>query len=212
MQETGSVFVFLTFTEPLSSSSCAYGAFWNDALIWQFRVEQFVWSSSGMQRSAVRLLHNAPSAFRRWSASWKRTQVPLSFSLRRRPLFLPNHIIIYKFFSALLAHLHFSLIWQDSTRTGLKVMGVLGCERDSNFHIHGSVHRHSKLIRSKKRQQYTGIHLLQTYSTCFGCLSTPSSGVHQTVTTASGTGRCPDTMTCTRSCIYSLMYSWWWVW
>jgi len=30
--------------------------------------------------------------------------------------------------------------------------------------------------------------LVQIYSTCFGCLSHPSSGVHQTVTTASGTG------------------------
>jgi len=34
----------------------------------------------------------------------------------------------------------------------------------------------------------TGIYLLQIYSTCFGCLSHPSSGVHQTVITASGTG------------------------
>ena len=34
-----------------------------------------------------------------------------------------------------------------------------------------------------------GISLLQTYSTCFGRLSHPSSsGVHQTVTAASGTG------------------------
>jgi len=33
-----------------------------------------------------------------------------------------------------------------------------------------------------------GIHLLQNYSTCFECLSHPSSGVHQTVTAASGTG------------------------
>ena len=85
-----------------------------------------------MQRSAaynaVCLLHNAPSAFRRWSASWKRTQVPLSVSLPRRPLFLPNHIIIYKFISASLAHLHFSLIWQDNTKIGVKIVGVLGRE------------------------------------------------------------------------------------
>ena len=33
-----------------------------------------------------------------------------------------------------------------------------------------------------------GIYLLKNYSTCFGCLSRPSSGVHQTVTAASGTG------------------------
>ena len=68
-------------------------------------------------------------------------------------------------------------------------------------------------------------------TTCFGCLSHPSLGVHQTVNAASGT--CHITcqsknlqpawpcwrkavaltrdMTCTRSCSYSLMYSWWWV-
>ena len=44
------------------------------------------------------------------------------------------------------------------------------------------------LIRSNKMQQYAGIYLLQNYSTCFGCPSHPSSGVHQTVTAASGTG------------------------
>ena len=37
-------------------------------------------------------------------------------------------------------------------------------------------------------QQYAGVYLLQNYSTCFGCLSNPSSGVHKTVTAASGTG------------------------
>jgi len=37
-------------------------------------------------------------------------------------------------------------------------------------------------------QQYAGVYLLQNYSTYFGCLSHPSSGVHQTVTAASGTG------------------------
>jgi len=37
-------------------------------------------------------------------------------------------------------------------------------------------------------QQYAGVYLLQNYSTCFGRLSHPSSGVHQTVTAASGIG------------------------
>ena len=37
-------------------------------------------------------------------------------------------------------------------------------------------------------QQYAGVYLLQNYSTCFGCLSHPSSGVHKTVTAAFGTG------------------------
>jgi hypothetical protein len=45
-----------------------------------------------------------------------------------------------------------------------------------------------KLIRSNKMQQYAGIYLLQNHSICFGCPSHPSSGVHKTVTTASGTG------------------------
>jgi len=43
-------------------------------------------------------------------------------------------------------------------------------------------------IRSNEMQQYAGVYLLQNYCTCFGCLSHPSSGVHQTVTAASGTG------------------------
>jgi len=82
-------------------------------------------------------------------------------------------------------------------------------------------------------QQYAGIYLLQNYSTCFGCPSHPSSGVHKTVTVASGTGHItylcnnlPLTwhtphwrkfvsqirdMSCYRSCSYTFMCSWWWV-
>jgi len=37
-------------------------------------------------------------------------------------------------------------------------------------------------------QQYADIYLLQSHSTCFGCHSTPSSGVLKTVTATSGTG------------------------
>jgi len=37
-------------------------------------------------------------------------------------------------------------------------------------------------------QWYAGVYLLQNYSTCFGCLSHSSSGVHKTGTAASGTG------------------------
>ena len=59
----------------------------------------------------------------------------------------------------------------------------------ATFYIHGSVHRNSILIRSNKMQQYAGIYLLQNHSTCFGCPLHPSSGVHKTVTTDSGTGR-----------------------
>jgi hypothetical protein len=38
-------------------------------------------------------------------------------------------------------------------------------------------------------QQYAGIYLPQNHSTCFGCPSHPSSGVHKTVTAASGTSQ-----------------------
>ena len=41
-----------------------------------------------------------------------------------------------------------------------------------------------------KMQHYAGIYLLQNHSTCFGCPSHPSSGVHETVTADSGTGHC----------------------
>ena len=57
------------------------------------------------------------------------------------------------------------------------------------LYIHGSLHRDYILIRSNEIRQYAVVYLLQNYSTCFGCLSHPSSGVHKTVTAASGTGR-----------------------
>ena len=43
-------------------------------------------------------------------------------------------------------------------------------------------------MKSNEMQQYAGVYLLQNYSTCFGCLSHPSSGVSQNVTADSGTG------------------------
>ena len=46
------------------------------------------------------------------------------------------------------------------------------------------------LVRYNEMQQYAGVYLLQNYSTCFGCLSNPSPGVHQILTAASGTGHC----------------------
>ena len=60
--------------------------------------------------------------------------------------------------------------------------------RNREFYIYGSVHRNSILIRSNKMQQYVSIYLLQNHSTCCWCPSHPSSGVHKTVTAASGTG------------------------
>jgi len=55
------------------------------------------------------------------------------------------------------------------------------------FYICSSVHRSSRLKKSNKMQQYANIYLLLNYSTCFGRLLRPSSAVHKTVTTASGT-------------------------
>ena len=80
------------------------------------------------------------------------------------------------------------------------------------------------LIISSKMQQCAGIYLLQNYSTCFGCPSHSSSGVHKTVTAASGAGhsiwattflqrglrpcwRKVVAMTCTGGCSYNFMYS-----
>ena len=56
------------------------------------------------------------------------------------------------------------------------------------YYIRGSVHRKSRLMKSNKMQQYADIYLLQIYSKRFGCLPYPSSGVHKTLTAASGTG------------------------
>ena len=49
--------------------------------------------------------------------------------------------------------------------------------------------RASSLYINKIQQDATDavICLLQNYATCFGCPSHPSSGVHQTLTAASGT-------------------------
>ena len=98
-----------------------------------------------------------------------------------------------------------------------------------NFYIHGSVHRHSILIRSNNMQQMRVFYLLQNYSTCFGCLSYPSPGVKQIATAVSGTGHSVRAktfrqrgliwprwrkvvaltcdMTCTRSCSCNFLYS-----
>ena len=65
--------------------------------------------------------------------------------------------------------------------------------------------------------------ILQVHSTCFGCQPHPSSGVHKTVTTASGAGHnfcaatpllatleggsCTKFMTSTGGCSYIFVYS-----
>jgi len=100
-----------------------------------------------------------------------------------------------------------------------------------SFCIRGSVHRNSRLRKSSEMQQHADIYLLLNYCTCFGHPSRPSSGVHKTVVAASGTDRTiwgasffkrglmcpylvifeeacsPNTMTSTRGCNYSFLYS-----
>jgi hypothetical protein len=62
----------------------------------------------------------------------------------------------------------------------------------------------------------------QIQSTCFGCQSHPSSGIHKTVTTACNVakfdlatlegGSCTKNITNTGGCSYSFVHSWEWVW
>ena len=64
--------------------------------------------------------------------------------------------------------------------------------RDDNiineFYVYGSVHRWSILIIVQRDATQNSLFIiLQVHSTCFGCQLRPSSGVHKTVTTASGT-------------------------
>ena len=56
------------------------------------------------------------------------------------------------------------------------------------FYVYGSVRRWSILIIVQGDATQSSLFIiLQVHSTCFGCQLHPSSGVHKTVTTASGT-------------------------
>ena len=58
-----------------------------------------------------------------------------------------------------------------------------------HFYVYGSVRRWSiLLIVHRDATQSSLFIILQVRSTCFGCQPHPSSGVHKTVTSASGTG------------------------
>ena len=58
-----------------------------------------------------------------------------------------------------------------------------------NFYVYGSMHRCSILITVERDPTKSSLFIiLRVHSTCFGCQPHPSSGVHETVTTASGTG------------------------
>jgi hypothetical protein len=60
--------------------------------------------------------------------------------------------------------------------------------KNKRFNWHNITLYISILITSNEIQLYAGVYLLQNYSTYFECPSYPSSGVHQIVTAASGTG------------------------
>ena len=64
--------------------------------------------------------------------------------------------------------------------------------RQWTFYVYGSMHRWSILIIAKRDATQSSLSIiLQVHSTCFGCQLHPPSGVHKTVTTASGTGQLP---------------------
>jgi len=57
------------------------------------------------------------------------------------------------------------------------------------FYVYGFVHRSSILIIVQRDATQSSLFIiLQVQSTCFGCQTNPSSGVHKSVTTAPGTG------------------------
>jgi hypothetical protein len=102
----------------------------------------------------------------------------------------------------------------------------------SVYYVYGSVHRWSLLITVQRDATQSSLFIiLKVHSTCFGCQPHPLSGVHKTVTTASGTGHifcaatslqvslatleggsCTKYMTNNGGCSHSFVYSWWWVW
>ena len=56
----------------------------------------------------------------------------------------------------------------------------------TQFHLLSALNIY--IIKIQQDATDAGIYLLQNYSTCFGYLAHPLSGVHQTLTAASGTG------------------------
>jgi len=110
-----------------------------------------------------------------------------------------------------------------------KLSQLYAIKKSRVFYVYGSVHRWSILIIAQRDATQSSLFIiLQDHSTCFGCQPHPSSGVHKTVTTASGIaqvppcnvaklatlqgGSCTKNMTGTGGCSYSFVYSWWWVW
>ena len=78
---------------------------------------------------------------------------------------------------------------------GRQQLGLCTCSKDvlitniTVYYVYGSVHRWSILIIVQRDATQSSLFIiLQIHSTCFGCQPHPISGVHKTITTASGTG------------------------
>jgi len=72
-------------------------------------------------------------------------------------------------------------------------------EQSVLFYFYGYVHRRSILITVQRDATKSNLFIiLQIHSTCFGCQPHPSSGVHKTVTTASGTVQLLEGGSCTK--------------
>jgi len=106
--------------------------------------------------------------------------------------------------------------------TGVPTSGIL-LNKGIQFYVYGSVSRWPILIIVQRDATQSSLFIiLQVHCTRFRCQPHLSSGAHETVTTASGTGHifCAATslqrgqasFTTTGGCSYGLMYSWWWVW
>jgi len=124
--------------------------------------------------------------------------------IQHNPLFLAPYV----YFLQVHRHVNRHYVRSGLRRTVNEIFALLGCYAAytgshrrfgatfkgwevsvlTEFYIHGSVQSDYILMKSNEMQQYAGVYLLQNYSTCFGCLPNPSSGVHQTVTAVSGTG------------------------
>jgi hypothetical protein len=78
------------------------------------------------------------------------------------------------------------LIRQDTISSSILKLDI--CTFVANMTYSNKIPQAYILISSNEMQQYEGFYVLKNYSTSFGCLSHPSSGVPQTVTATSGTG------------------------
>ena len=72
------------------------------------------------------------------------------------------------------------------------LLQVVCCVNWREFYVHGLVH-HKSIINVQRDATLCSLYfiLMQDHSTCFGCHPHPSSGVHKTVVTATGTSYMP---------------------